>query len=66
MVMVGWSVHQLHLTTSFPGKLEHAVNQYFIHILSLLMQQAFVSTAPPPMGMGGDNNFHLPRPVGTC
>ena len=34
MVMVGRSVH---LTTLFPpGKLEQAVNQYFVHILSLV------------------------------
>ena len=33
MVVTGWSVH---LTTLFPGKLEQAVNQYFVHILSLV------------------------------
>ena len=33
MVMVGRSVH---LTTFFLGKLEQAVNQYFVHILSLV------------------------------
>ena len=33
MVMVGWSVH---LTTFFLGKLEQAVNQYFVQILSLV------------------------------
>ena len=33
MVMAGWSVH---LTTLFLGKLEQAVNQYFVHILSLV------------------------------
>ena len=33
MVMVGRSVH---VTTLFPGQLEQAVNQYFVHILSLV------------------------------
>ena len=33
MVMAGRSVH---LTTLFLGKLEQAVNQYFVHILSLV------------------------------
>ena len=33
MVMAGWSVH---LTTLFLGKPEQAVNQYFVHILSLV------------------------------
>ena len=33
MVMVGRSVH---LTTLFLDKLEQAVNQYFVHILSLV------------------------------
>ena len=33
MVMSGWSVH---LTTLFLGKLEQAVNQYFMHILWLV------------------------------
>ena len=33
MVMVGRSVY---LTTLFLGKLEQAVNQYFVHILSLV------------------------------
>ena len=33
MVMAGQSVH---LTTFFLGKIEHAVNQYFVHILSLV------------------------------
>ena len=33
MVMVGRSVH---LTTLFLGKLVQAVNQYFVHILSLV------------------------------
>ena len=33
MVIAGWSVH---LTTLFPGKLEQAVNQYFVHIFSLV------------------------------
>ena len=33
MVMSGGSVH---LTTFFLGKLEYAVNQYFVHILSLV------------------------------
>ena len=33
MVMAGWSVH---LTTFFLGKPEQAVNQYFVHILSLV------------------------------
>ena len=33
MVMAGRSVH---LTTFFPGKLEQAVSQYFVHILSLV------------------------------
>ena len=33
MVMAGRSVH---LTTLFLGKLEKAVNQYFVHILSLV------------------------------
>ena len=33
MVMAGWSVH---LITLFLGKLEQAVNQYFVHILSLV------------------------------
>ena len=33
MVMAGWSVH---LTTFFLSKLEQAVNQYFVHILSLV------------------------------
>ena len=34
MVMAGWSVH---LTTLFfLGKLEQAINQYFVHILSLV------------------------------
>ena len=33
MVMADWSVH---LTTPFLGKLEQAVNQYFVHILSLV------------------------------
>ena len=33
MVMAGWSVH---LNTLFLGKLEQAVNQYFVHILSLV------------------------------
>ena len=34
MVMSGWSVH---LTTLFfLGKLEQAVHQYFVHILSLV------------------------------
>ena len=31
MVMVGWSVHH----TFFLGKLEQAVNQFFVHVLSL-------------------------------
>ena len=36
-----------------------------------VMHQSFVSTAPPPTGMGGDSDFHFsepcykPRPVGT-
>ena len=33
MVMAGWSVH---ITTLFLGKLEQAVNQYFVQILSLV------------------------------
>ena len=33
MVMAGQSVH---LTTLFPDLLEQAVNQYFVHILSLV------------------------------
>ena len=33
MVMAGQSVH---LTTFFLGKLEQAVNQYFVHILLLV------------------------------
>ena len=33
MVIAGRSVH---LTTFFLGKLEQAVNQYFVHILSLV------------------------------
>ena len=33
MVVAGRSVH---LTTLFLGKLEQAVNQYFVHILSLV------------------------------
>ena len=33
MVMAGRSVH---LNTLFLGKLEQAVNQYFVHILSLV------------------------------
>ena len=33
MVMAGWSVY---LTKLFPGQLEQAVNQYFVHILSLV------------------------------
>ena len=33
MVIAGQSVH---LTTLFPGKLEQAVNQHFVHILSLV------------------------------
>ena len=33
VVMAGWSVH---LTILFLGKLEQAVNQYFVHILSLV------------------------------
>ena len=33
MVMAGWS---LHLTTLFLGKLEQAVDQCFVHLLSLL------------------------------
>ena len=33
MVMAGWSVH---LATLFLGKLEQVVNQYFLHILSLV------------------------------
>ena len=33
MVMAGWSVD---LTTLFLGKLEQAVNQYFVHFLSLV------------------------------
>ena len=33
MVMAGRSVH---LTTLFLGKLKQAVNQYFVHILSLV------------------------------
>ena len=33
MVIAGRSVH---LTTLFLGKLEKAVNQYFVHILSLV------------------------------
>ena len=33
MVMAGQSVH---LTNFFGGKLEQAVNQYFVHILSLV------------------------------
>ena len=35
MVMVGWSVH---LTALFPGQ---AVNQYFVHILSLVTDNNF-------------------------
>ena len=35
MVMVGRSVH---LTTLFLGKLVNAVNQYFVHILSLVTE----------------------------
>ena len=31
MVMAG---HSVHLTSLFLGKLEQAVNQYFVHILS--------------------------------
>ena len=34
MVIAGWSVY---LTTLFPGQLEQAVNQYFVHILSLVI-----------------------------
>ena len=26
------------------------------------MHQSFVFTAPPPTGMGGDNDFHFPEP----
>ena len=33
MVMLGWSVH---LMTFFLGKFDKAVNQYFVHILSLV------------------------------
>ena len=33
MDMAGWSVH---LTTLFLGKLEQAVNQYFVHTLSIV------------------------------
>ena len=33
IVMAGWSDH---LTTLFLGKLEQAVNQYFVYILSLV------------------------------
>ena len=33
MVIAGRSVR---ITTLFLGKLEHAVNQYFVHILSLV------------------------------
>ena len=33
MVIAGRSVH---LTTLFPGQAEQAVNQYFVHILSLV------------------------------
>ena len=42
MVMAGRSVH---LTTLFPGKIEEAVNQYFVHILSLVLncQQPFLN-----------------------
>ena len=35
-----------------------------------IMHQSFVSTAPPPKGMGGDSDFHFsepwykPHPVG--
>ena len=34
MVMAGWSVHLA--TLFFLGKLKHAVNQYFVHILLLV------------------------------
>ena len=27
-----------------------------------VMHQSFVSTAPPPTGMGGDNDFHFSEP----
>ena len=33
IVMAGQSVH---LTTLFPGQVEQAVKQYFVHILSLV------------------------------
>ena len=33
MVMAGLSIH---LTTLFPGQTKQAVNQYFVHILSLV------------------------------
>ena len=39
MVMARWSVH---LTTLFLGKLEQAVNQYFVHILSLVTDRVGV------------------------
>ena len=48
MVISGRSVH---LTTIFfLGKLEQAVNQYFVHILSIV-------TDNNPSRMGGENYF---------
>ena len=47
MVMAGRSVH---LTTLFLGKLEQAVNQYFVHLLSLVTdQQPFLNDSAEGM-----------------
>ena len=45
MVIAGRSVH---LTTLFLGKLEQAVNQYFVHILSLVTDKLVIRISYSP------------------
>ena len=53
MVMAGQSVH---ITTLFLGKLEQAVNQYFVHIFSLVIdKQPFLNDSEEGRRMTVEN-----------
>ena len=52
MVMLGWSVHLNPSHTFFLGKLDYVVNQYLVHILSLV-------TDNNPHRKGGERNYFM-------
>ena len=51
------------ITMESPSQLVPKVNSFSgaFGPVSLVMHQSFVSTVPPPTGMGGDNDFSLFR-----